>query len=80
MNERIKNLAMEAWTEKSTDDHMTSEEWMVQYIDLFAKKIIDECVSVIELETVDIDKHGDNIDGLRAAMLIIKEHFQDEQG
>jgi hypothetical protein len=80
MNERIKNLAIDAWTEKSTDEQLTSEEWMVQYIDLFANKLLDECISAIELETVDLDKHGANIDGLRAAILIIKEHFQDAPG
>lgn len=78
MNNRIKQIAIDAWTEKSTENDLSSEEWMAQYIELFAKKILEECTSVIELASVDIDLYKEDVSGMRTAVNIIKEHFQDD--
>jgi len=78
MNNRIKEIAIEAWTEKSTEDNLSSEEWMAQYIELFAQKLLEESISQIELESVDIDKYGPDVEGMRIAINIIKDHFKDD--
>ncbi len=74
MSQRIKALIVQATEIKQTSDHCSgqSETWSEINFDTFARNLVEECVSVIEQNSVGREQGLVSNQALRAALL---SHF-----
>jgi hypothetical protein len=77
MNERIKQLANEAWqyANDNSRDGDDTHGWL--YRDKFAELIVQECVAICE--DTEGDPSADSRWGRRCCALEIREHFGVEE-
>ncbi len=73
-NQRIKALLVQATEIKQASDHCSglSETWSEVNFDAFARMLVEECITIIELGGMEGEQGLTNVEDLKTAMRV---HF-----